>query len=132
LLCVALAAIAACSTPAPNGIVTGTLNYSERITLAPGSTATVELIRQGGTPTTIATTTFAPSSQVPIAFTLTYDPTRIDVTLPYALRARIASPEGTMMFMTSTDTPIVFDGNPVALQLQYLGGGTGTVGTQRR
>jgi uncharacterized lipoprotein YbaY len=123
----------ACSTPAPNGLVTGTMNYSERVTLAPGSTATVELVRLGGSPTTIATNSFQPTGPVPFPFTLTYDPTRIDVTIAHALRARITSPDGAMLFMTPVDVPIDFDGSPVALQLQSVGaGGGGTSGTTRR
>lgn len=131
-LAFALALISSsCSTPAPNGLITGTINYSEAIALAPGSTATVELVRLGTAPTTIATQSFQPATQVPFAYTLTYDPTRIDVTVPHALRARITSPEGTMMFMTPADVPVAFDGDPVTLHLQHVGGG-GTVGTQRR
>jgi putative lipoprotein len=133
LLCALALLLPACSSPAPNGLVTGALTYNENVALPAGATGTVELVRLGASPTTIATNTIALSGAAPHAFTLTYDPTRIDVTQQHALRARIAAPGGQMMFMTQSDVAYDFDGSPVTLLLTSVGaGGSGTVGTQRR
>ena len=121
------------ATGVGSGVITGTLTYRERIALLPSSTATVELHRMSGsTSELIATNSFAATGQVPVPFTLTYDPARINTSFGHVLRARIVNDQGATQFATQSDVPVTFDGVPMVVELVMVGSGTGTVGTQRR
>ena len=126
-------ALPACRTiTAGNGLITGAISTTDRAALPAGSTATVELIRYvGGTADIVARTSFVPSTVQPFPFSLTYDPSIIDVNLSHALRARINSADGTATYMTTADVPYEFDGDPVSLVLTG-GGSIGTPSTTRR
>lgn len=131
-LAIAMLSLSSCKTlDAGNGIINGTMTYLERISLPANSVATVELFRMSGG-SVISTKSFTPSGQPPYAFTLTYDPTQIDINMAHALRARITTPDGSSTFMTESDVPIVFDGQPVGLMLVRIGGGGGGTGATPR
>ena len=125
-----LAAIAAAcaSATAGSGIITGTLSTSDAMSFPTGASATVELVRGNEV---IARTAFTTSGGVPIPFTLTYNPTDINTTMAHALRARVVG-GGSGAYSTAADTPYDFDGEPVALTLVRLDGGSGTGATPRR
>ncbi|MBC8144764.1 MAG: YbaY family lipoprotein [bacterium] len=126
-------AIPSCKTlDAGNGIINGTMMYTDRTSLPANSNAVVELFRMNGG-NVIATSASRPSGMPPFAFTLTYEPSQIDVNMAHALRARITTPDGSSTYMTESDVPIVFDGQPVGLMLTRMGtGGSGTTAAPRR
>lgn len=133
-------ALPACRTlTAGNGVITGTLNYPTGAIPA-GATATVELVRleSGSAPSLITRTSLVAPNASPLPFVLNYDVAAINPEIPHALRASISSPQGSIMYATSSDVIIDFDGSPVALDLYASTGTTttpppgGTVSTPRR
>lgn len=87
-----------------SGTLTGTVTYLERIALAPDAVVEVtlqEVSRADAPATVIATQTIEPKgAQVPLAFTLTYDPAQITPRDIWAVRATIK--EGGQLTWTST------------------------------
>lgn len=114
--------LAACEEKAPQTqTLTGTVGYRERIALPLGAEVEVKLVDVSladAPSTTIAETRFKPETQVPIAFALTYDPSRIDDAHSYALQARITD-QGQLMFITTMHYPVLQGGQNMAdLMLQ--------------
>lgn len=99
-------------------VVSGMLNYRERIALPQGSTATVE-IRQAGHPdaTPIADTSFTPMGNVPLDFTLSVPKTAIDTTHGYVLFAEIASPGRARQWATPVPVTVLSEMVPDTLEL---------------
>jgi uncharacterized lipoprotein YbaY len=75
------------------GVLTGTVTYRQRIALPSGSVVEVQLqdvSRADAAAQVIATQIITTTGEnVPIPFTLTYDPAQIDPRFTYALSARI-------------------------------------------
>lgn len=93
--------------------LTGSVSYRERIALPPAASVNVKLldVSLADAPATIiAETTVTPGGQVPVPFTLSYDPARIDPAHRYVLQAQIVV-DGKLMFITDQNWP-VFDGEP--------------------
>src|SRR5687767_13447435 len=69
LLIILATVLSACAAKGVgNGLITGTLTYNERMTLAAGSQASVELVKivGGSMPMSIDRTNFTPEEQPPI------------------------------------------------------------------
>jgi putative lipoprotein len=83
------------------GVITGTAAYRERIALPPGAVLEVDLhdISRADAPV-LASTRVAAAGQVPIAFTLRYDPARIGVHGAPAVAARL-SVDGTVRWRSA-------------------------------
>lgn len=94
--------------------VSGTVAYRERIALPPNAVVTVRLLdvsRADAAATTIAETVIQTNGrQVPIPFTLAYDPSRIEARNRYVVRATIGDAAGVMLFTTDTAVPVVTNG----------------------
>src|SRR5689334_17305946 len=72
--------------------VTGTVTYRERVALAPDAVVEVsieDVSRAGAEAAVLATTRIERAGQVPIDFSVTYDPARVEANHRYAVRARI-------------------------------------------
>lgn len=97
------------------GILTGTVNYLERIALSPDAVITVDLQdASSGTPGIIATLDVpAEGRQVPIPFALPYDVATINPAGTYLLSARI-SEGGTTTFASQTGVPVLTNGAPTS------------------
>jgi uncharacterized lipoprotein YbaY len=117
----------------PDASVTGTVTYLQRSALAPGSVVTVQIqdvSRQDVAAEIIGeqviTTT---GEQVPIAFSVPYSSGAIVENNAYALQARIESPEGQLIFINDTVTPVITNGAPtsdVEMVLVPVGGSSQT------
>lgn len=97
-------------------VLNGTVTYRERIALAPGSVirVRVEDVSLADAPAAVvAEASFVPIRQVPVPFSLAYDPVRIDVSRRYAVRAEIRDAAGTLLWTTTTQTPVFTQGGPV-------------------
>jgi putative lipoprotein len=95
--------------------LTGTVTYLERIALDPGSTVEVvleETSRLDTAATQIARQVIRPRTQVPIAFSLSFDPGVIDPRGRYSIRARITDSSGVLRFMSTTANPVLTNGAP--------------------
>lgn len=97
------------------GRIAGTVTYRERIALQPGSTVRVVLedVSRADVPTAlVAETSIRTERQVPIPFTLEYDPAGIDTAHVYTVRAEIRGPEGAARWRSTGHYPVVTQGNP--------------------
>ena len=94
--------------------VTGTVTYLQRIALTPGAVIEVKLldVSRPDAPATISEQTIRPvGQQVPIAFVLPYDPSRIEHRGRYVVRARILE-DGKLLFINEKDYPVITGGHP--------------------
>jgi len=112
-------AIVGCSTgsdkkpSAAGNAIVGTVTYRQRMSLAPDATVVVRLedVTRADAPATVLAESRerANDRQVPIPFSLPYDPGRIENGHTYVLRATI-SDEDEMLFTTTTMTPVLSNG----------------------
>ena len=99
--------------------ITGTVAYRDQSALPRDATMTVELreVLQRGQPVTVARQTYNVDRQVPIPFTLDYDPTQVDSRRHYVLHANISA-GGRQLYSSRQDTPVL--GNDSSSNLQLL------------
>lgn len=104
--------------------ISGTVTYRERIALPPKAKVEVKLVDislMDAPSKTIAETTIEPKGQVPIPFTLSYDPALIEPNNTYALQARITV-DGQLMFITDQVYMVLTKGDGVTdLLLKRVG-----------
>ena len=123
LLIPLLASLAACATAPDAGSVTltGTATYRERIALPPDSrlVVTISDVSLADAPsTTIAETEVATAGrQVPLPFSLAYDPGRIEPRRTYAVSARILDGRGQLAWITDTRNTLPPPGQSIELRL---------------
>ncbi|RJG07129.1 hypothetical protein D3870_14960 [Noviherbaspirillum cavernae] len=126
-LVAAAIAVGGCATPpAPDKssaapaarmpeVVTGNASYRERIALPLGAVVRVTLedvSRADAASRLIAEQTIRPERQVPIPFSLPYDPALINAANRYAVRATISNAEGRLMWTTTQHYGVITQGNP--------------------
>lgn len=121
------ASLAACATtpqPGPESgtaTLTGTATYRERIALAPDSRliVTISDVSLADAPSvTIAETEVkTEGKQVPLAFSLRYDPAKIDPRRSYAVSARILDGRGQLAWITDTRNTLPPAGQSIELRL---------------
>ena len=103
-----------------DALVTGTVYYRQRIALTPNAVIEVKLLdvsRAGAAAVTIAEQTIKPAGrQVPIAFEIRYDPSRIDVRNSYVIQARILE-GGQLRFINTQAHPVITQGHPKAVDV---------------
>ncbi len=98
--------------PPPTAFLTGTVVYAQRIALTPQAEVQVELrdVSLADTASVlIAKQVISTPGQVPISFSLEYDPTRILGGRAYAISARITD-RGQLQFVTDTRIPVLTGG----------------------
>ena len=131
---------AACpgGTEAPQDAVTGTVTYRRPVPLPPSAVISVRLLdasREDIASAVIAEDRLsAEGKQVPIAFDLPYDPTKIQQRNRYVVRAEIRDGER-LLFTTDTSYPVITQGNPttgVEIVVVPVGGGGGGGGGGQR
>jgi putative lipoprotein len=118
----ALALLVACAQPkAPRDAasVSGTITYRERMALP--DTARVELqildvTNEDAEPTLVAEKLLETPGQVPIAFSIGYDPRAIDANHTYALRAKIRVGDD-LWFGSPFDVRVLTAGNPTRAEV---------------
>lgn len=92
--------------------IDGTITYREYYSLPRDAVATVELretLRPGAPPVTIARRSINNVTNVPISYSLDYDPSLIDKRRAYSLSATITS-GGRTLFTTRRNFPVINDG----------------------
>lgn len=93
--------------------ITGTVTYRERILLRPGSRLEVvleDVSRADAPAIQLARLERVDPGQVPLSFELEYQPDDIDARMSYAIRARILDPDGNLLFVNDTHTPVITRG----------------------
>ncbi len=99
-----------------SAVLNGTVTYRERMALPEGAVVRVrieDVSRADAPATVIAEEDIRPVTQVPVPFSLAYDPARIDVTHRYAVRAEIRDAAGQLLWTTTTNTPVFTQGGPI-------------------
>ncbi|MCG8450451.1 MAG: YbaY family lipoprotein [Pirellulales bacterium] len=102
-----------------NEAITGTVTYRDRSALPRDAVMTVELreiLQRGRQPITVARQTYNVGRQVPIPFTLEYDPTQVDSRRHYVLHANISG-NGRQLYTLRQDAPVLNPSAPADLQL---------------
>jgi len=134
LSCVALAALGGCGgsgggAAAPQGVLTGSVLYRERMALPPDAQIEVRLedVTRADAPADVLAeqTTPANGKQVPFPFELRYAPERIQANHRYSVRASIRAANGELMFTTTSHHPVLERGaanQSVTILLQRAGG----------
>lgn len=106
---------------ADNPQLTGTVAYRERIALPPDAVIDVQLLDTSVADVaaqTIAEVLInAEGRQVPVPFSLTYDPAKIDAAHRYSVRAKIRSGDGMLMFSSTQAYPVLTHGAPAKAYL---------------
>ncbi|MBE9537951.1 MAG: YbaY family lipoprotein [Proteobacteria bacterium] len=101
--------------------IEGTVFYRERIALPPNAVVEIQLedvSRADAMATVMATLTLNSENGPPYAFSIDYDPARIDSRMTYALRASIRV-DDKLMF-TTMDYTDPFSGNPVSVLVRRV------------
>ncbi|MGK9169060.1 YbaY family lipoprotein [Inquilinus limosus] len=99
------------ATPAASAAVTGTATYRERIALPADAELIVQLldVSLADAPSTVIAEQRIAPVRVPVSFTLSYDPARIDQSHLYAVSARVER-GGQLLFVTDTRHPVLTQG----------------------
>lgn len=100
--------------------VTGTVFYLERVALPPGAVLKVQLsdVSRADAPAeVIASDSITVTHQVPIPFSLSYDPQRIVPSHTYAVQARIEV-DGKLRFINTSSNPVVTNGKPASVDVR--------------
>lgn len=104
----------------PRDTITGTVTYRERMALPAAAVVQVQLLdvsRQDVAATVIDSVIIRPNGeQVPLPFTLTYDPGRIQESNTYSMQARIRV-NGQLLFLSDVAYPVITRGNPQQVQM---------------
>lgn len=112
----ASAAPTATLTTSNTAQLTGTVSYRDRSALPPDAFIVVQLqnVSKADAPADVvaAAQLATDGRQVPVTFTLRYDPTLIDQSSTYALQARIFSADGVAQYASSQRYAVLTDGAP--------------------
>lgn len=97
------------------GTITGTVTYLERMALPANAAIEVKLrdvTTQMAAEKTVSTSVFAAAGkQVPISFSLTYNPANINLAHSYQVQANIRV-DGKLIFSSTTSYPVITQGAP--------------------
>ena len=99
-----------------SAVLNGTVTYRERRALPEGAVVRVrieDISRADAPATVVVEEDIRPTTQVPVSFSLAYNPVRIDVTHRYAVRAEIRDADGRLLWATTTTTPVFTQGAPI-------------------
>jgi putative lipoprotein len=98
--------------------VTGTVTYRPRIALPPDAVITVQIqdvSLADATAEIIGEQVIqAEGRQVPFDYAVSYDPDEIQPNDRYSMSARIESGDGTLLFASDTNIPVITEGNPTS------------------
>lgn len=118
-----MAGLAACVPMSDSNetMLTGTVNYRERIALPPDSRVIVtisDVSLMDAPSVTIAQNQISTAGQqVPISFAVSYDRARIQPGRTYAVSARILDKRGQLVWITDTRNPLPPPGQSIELWL---------------
>ncbi|MGK9234869.1 YbaY family lipoprotein [Inquilinus limosus] len=100
------------SAPIASATVTGTATYRERIALPADAELIVQLldVSLADAPSTVIAEQRIAPVRVPVSFTLSYDPAKIDQSHVYAVSARVER-GGQLLFVTDTRHPVLTQGS---------------------
>lgn len=124
-LALPLALLAPCGARAQPAAIQGTATYRERIALPPGAVLEVELLdisRAGAPAERIAAASLPVQGQVPIAFTLPFDPARIEERFTYSVQARLLV-DGQVAFRSDRINAVLTRGHGTSVEVLLVRAG---------
>jgi len=96
--------------------VSGTITYEEEVELPGDAVFTVQIINisqaDAAAQVLAEQVIEAEDRQVPIPYKVPYDPAEVDENLQYGVTARIESNDGTLLFISDTNLPVITNNNP--------------------
>lgn len=95
--------------------VTGSITYLQKITLSPDALVEVQLLdvsKQDASGEVVGEQTIVNPGQVPIRFSVEYDPARITASHTYGIKVRILS-GGELQWISTAAYPVITNDNPV-------------------
>lgn len=102
--------------PQGKATLAGAVAYRERIALPPDAMVIVRLedVSLADAPSTVLAEQIIPTegAQVPIRYTLRYDPQRLEANHSYAVSARITDAGGRLMWISDTQHRVLTGGAP--------------------
>jgi uncharacterized lipoprotein YbaY len=104
--------------------VTGTVAYRERISLSSEAVVRVSIRDRDERDTLIGQRLIYLAGQVPIQFSVVYDPSLVDETHHYEVRAEIVD-NGRLAFVTSDTYPVITQGAPSKVDMVVRGAASG-------
>jgi len=115
MLFLGVATLAGCGGPSEK-TVTGTVTYLQRIALPPEAVVTVRIedVSKADALAEVMGEQVIQTkgAQVPIPFSVPYDPEKIIDNHTYSLRVRIEDGTGKLLFINDTSIPVITNGNP--------------------
>src|SRR4030042_6615469 len=115
MLLFGMTSLAACGGSS-KAAVTGTVTYLLRIALPPEAVVTVRIedVSKADVLAEVIGEQVIQTkgAQVPIPFSVPYDPDKIDDNHSYSLRVRIEDGSGKLLFINDTSIPVITRGNP--------------------
>ena len=103
-----------------DSVVMGTVGFMQPLEIPSGSTLTVQLqdTSLADAPATVlGETVITDFSEIPIPFTVSYDPMAIDTRLTYSVSARITDGAGNLIFINTTAFNVITNGNPSVVEV---------------
>ena len=121
VLLLLLAACAGAEKPMPESraVITGSATYRERLMLPPDAelTATLEDVSLADAPSvTLGEVRMKTDHAPPYAFSIPYDPAKIEAQNLYAVRVQITL-DGKLLMVSDTHTPVLTRGAPDSAEL---------------
>lgn len=116
------------TAPTQSSTVTGTATYRERMALPPDAVfeARLEDVSRADAPAEIlGSTRKASPGNPPFDFAIGYDPSRIDPSHQYAVRAQVLL-DGRPLFVTDTRHPVLTAGHPATVDIVMRRASSGT------
>lgn len=97
-------------------VIDGTVSYRERMALPPRCVLHVQLLdvsRQDAPAKLMGEQRYETAGkQVPLPFSIAYQPDEIDPRFTYSVSGRIFDPQGELIYMSDTITPVLTRDNP--------------------
>jgi putative lipoprotein len=95
--------------------VTGTVTTAGGEAFGPGSIIEVRLVeisQQDAPPVEIGSQTITNPAEIPVPFTIEYDPAAISEENTYAVAASVSDTAGNLLYVSTTNIPAITQGNP--------------------
>jgi len=100
--------------------VMGTVGFMQPLEIPSGSTLTVQLqdtSLQDVAAKVLGETVITDFTVIPIPFSVSYDPTAIDMRFTYSISARITDGAGNLIFINATAFNVITNGNPSVVEV---------------
>lgn len=98
--------------------VTGTVTAQQEVDLPPGATVRVQVFEGAGPAALlVAEHVITDAEQLPVPFTVAYDPEQILENNTYTVQARVEDAEGALLWTSTERYPVITPGNPSSVDI---------------